>query len=70
MKRALIFFIDVYRYAVSPLFGGSCRFHPTCSAYGKQALEKHGVLKGLWLTARRIGRCHPWHNGDFIDPVP
>lgn len=70
MKRVLIFLIDVYRYAVSPLFGGSCRFHPTCSAYGKQALEKHGVLKGLWLTARRIGRCHPWHKGDFIDPVP
>lgn len=70
MKRILIFLIDVYRYAVSPLFGGTCRFHPTCSAYGKQALEKHGVFKGLWLTVRRIGRCHPWYKGDFIDPVP
>lgn len=70
MRQILIFFIDIYRYAVSPLFGASCRFHPTCSAYAKEALEKHGAVKGLWLAARRIGRCHPWHKGDFIDPVP
>ena len=70
VKQILIVLIDIYRYAVSPLFGGSCRFHPTCSAYSKEALEKHGVIKGLWLALRRIGRCHPWYKGDFIDPVP
>lgn len=70
VKKLLILLIDIYRYAISPLFGGSCRFYPTCSAYAREALEKHGALKGAWLAARRIGRCHPWHKGDFIDPVP
>lgn len=70
MKRGLIFFISLYRYAVSPLFGQSCRFYPTCSAYAIEAIEKHGVIKGLWLGSKRIGRCHPWYKGEFLDPVP
>lgn len=70
VKRIVIFLIDVYRYAVSPLFGGTCRFHPTCSAYAKEAIDKHGIVKGIWLSGGRVCRCHPWHQGDFIDPVP
>jgi putative membrane protein insertion efficiency factor len=46
-----------------------CRFHPTCSAYALEALETHGAARGLWLTARRLGRCHPW-GGHGHDPVP
>lgn len=62
--------ILVYRYAVSPLLGpGKCRFQPTCSAYALEAIESHGALKGLWLTIRRVARCHPW-GGSGYDPPP
>jgi putative membrane protein insertion efficiency factor len=46
-----------------------CRFHPSCSAYALEALERHGALRGSWLAARRVGRCHPW-GGSGLDPVP
>ena len=58
-----------YRAAISPMLPQSCRFTPTCSAYALEALRKHGPLKGLWLTIRRIARCNPW-GGSGYDPVP
>ncbi|MCL2331326.1 MAG: membrane protein insertion efficiency factor YidD [Proteobacteria bacterium] len=71
MKPIAIFLIKIYQAAISPVFGGraACRFIPTCSEYAKQAIEKHGVLRGFCLAARRIGRCRP--GGGFgYDPVP
>ena len=69
MSRALIAFIRIYRYLLSPWWGNQCRFTPSCSHYAQHAIEKHGVLRGGWLSLRRIGCCHPWHTGGF-DPVP
>jgi len=69
MSRLLIGLIRLYQYALSPFIGPSCRFTPTCSEYACQALRKHGFLKGVWLGARRISRCHPWNPGGH-DPVP
>ncbi len=69
MKTLLIFLIDGYRLLLSPFFGTQCRFYPTCSAYAREAIETHGALNGTWLTIRRIGKCHPWHEGG-IDNVP
>ncbi|MEM9210461.1 MAG: membrane protein insertion efficiency factor YidD [Pseudomonadota bacterium] len=61
--------IKGYRLFLSPLIGSNCRFHPTCSTYAMQALEKHGAIKGGWLAIRRIARCHPW-GGSGVDEVP
>jgi hypothetical protein len=61
--------IRAYRLVLSPYVGHGCRFHPTCSAYALEALDKHGAARGLWLTVRRIARCHPW-GGSGIDNVP
>lgn len=65
----LLSLLRAYRYAISPLLGNRCRFYPSCSEYASCALQEHGVLKGLWLTVRRLLRCHPLHSGGF-DPVP
>jgi len=65
----LIFLIRFYQAAISPYLMPSCRFTPSCSAYGIEAIRKHGPLKGGWLTLKRIGRCHPW-GGSGFDPVP
>lgn len=65
--------IRAYRMALSPLIPNSCRFTPSCSAYALEALHQHGPVKGLWLTARRLARCHPltWLGGSSgFDPVP
>jgi putative membrane protein insertion efficiency factor len=61
--------ISVYRYCVSPWLGPTCRFHPSCSDYARQAIERYGALRGSWLALRRVLRCHPWHSGGH-DPVP
>ncbi len=69
MKKILIGLIKLYRLILSPLIGQQCRFTPTCSKYGEQAIERFGALKGGWLTLKRIGKCGPWHQGGY-DPVP
>lgn len=69
MRSILMWLVRGYRYAISPLLGDHCRYTPSCSEYTLAALERHGALKGGWLSLKRIGRCHPWHSGGF-DPVP
>ncbi|MCO6474446.1 MAG: membrane protein insertion efficiency factor YidD [Melioribacteraceae bacterium] len=64
-----IFFIRAYQILISPLFPSSCRYTPTCSHYSIEALKKYGIFKGLWLSIKRISRCHPW-GGSGYDPVP
>lgn len=61
--------VRAYRLVFSPWVGHNCRYQPTCSAYALEALERHGAIKGVYLTLRRIGRCHPW-GGTGYDPVP
>lgn len=69
MKWLLIGLLRAYRFAISPLYGQVCRYHPTCSAYALEAVTVHGSIKGSWLAVRRVGRCHPWAAGGY-DPVP
>ena len=69
MRFLLTGLIRLYRYLISPLLGPNCRFYPTCSCYAEEALAHHGVIKGCYLTLRRLLRCHPWHAGGY-DPVP
>jgi len=68
-RLALILGVRGYQMVLSPIFGGSCRYYPSCSAYAIEALERHGALRGGWLSLKRIGRCHPFRAGGF-DPVP
>ena len=69
MKTVLIALVRFYRYAISPMLGRNFRFHPTCSEYAIEALERHGALRGGWMAAKRVGRCHPFNPGGY-DPVP
>ncbi len=73
IKRILIFpfivLIRIYQWVISPWLGPKCRFTPTCSHYAVEALQKHGVWKGLGLAIKRISRCHPWGSSGY-DPVP
>jgi len=69
LKSLLITLIRVYQKYISPLKPPSCRFTPTCSHYGIEALNKYGVIRGIYLTTLRIMRCHPWSQGGH-DPVP
>ncbi len=69
LRLLLIGLLKAYRFAISPLYGQVCRYHPTCSAYALEAVETHGALRGMWLALRRLLRCHPWNPGGY-DPVP
>jgi putative membrane protein insertion efficiency factor len=64
-----IVLIKIYQWVISPIIGPKCRYTPTCSQYGLQAIKKYGAIKGIWLTLKRLGRCHPW-GGHGYDPVP
>lgn len=69
MRKIIIHCLLFYRRFISPLFPPHCRFYPTCSAYALEAFYKHGVIKGFFLTSKRIIRCHPFNFGGY-DPVP
>jgi len=69
MKTLLLALIGGYQYLFRPLLGSNCRFYPSCSDYAREAIERHGAVKGTWLAVRRILRCHPYHPGGY-DPVP
>lgn len=68
MQIAVVALLRMYKRWVSPLLPSACRYHPTCSEYMLQAVERHGTARGVWLGARRLLRCHPFHEGGF-DPV-
>lgn len=69
IAKLLRLIVRCYRMLLSPLLPPACRFYPSCSAYAEQALIQHGAWRGSWLTASRICRCGPWHDGGY-DPVP
>ncbi|MDP2834211.1 MAG: membrane protein insertion efficiency factor YidD [Pseudomonadota bacterium] len=68
-QRLLIGLIRGYQLLLSPFIGNQCRFTPTCSHYAREAVARHGAIKGSWMAMRRVSRCHPWHHGGH-DPVP
>ena len=70
LRRALCRLIDAYQYILSPIIGRQCRFHPTCSEYMRNAIMKHGILKGVFLGSRRISCCQPYYKGTYQDLVP
>jgi putative membrane protein insertion efficiency factor len=67
--RIVVLLLRLYRLVVSPLYGPTCRFYPSCSAYALTAVERHGLVRGGWLAVRRLLRCHPWNPGG-VDHVP
>lgn len=69
MERFINHLFKLYRFLVSPIFGERCRFYPSCSVYAEEAIKNHGLIKGFYLTIKRILCCHPFHSGGF-DPVP
>ena len=70
MKTLFLSLIRFYQKHISPAFPARCRFSPTCSAYAYEAICKYGALKGGLLALKRFLRCHPFHKGDYFDPVP
>lgn len=69
MRIALLGLIRLYQGTLSRGLPSSCRFYPSCSTYGYEAIERYGALRGGWMALKRVGRCHPWNPGGF-DPVP
>jgi len=69
MRKLIVWLIGLYRTLVSPFLGSTCRYYPSCSEYAQTAVTRFGVVKGGWMSVRRISRCHPWHEGG-LDPVP
>jgi len=69
MNRLLVWLLRAYQLLVSPMLGQNCRFYPSCSQYAVEALQVHGTVRGSWLAARRLCRCHPWNDGG-VDMVP
>ena len=67
--RILVALVYAYRLLLGPILGGSCRFTPSCSSYAMEALERHGAVRGTWLSVRRVLRCHPFQPAGY-DPVP
>ena len=69
MRELLIAFLRLYKHWISPLLPSACRFHPTCSVYMLEAVDRFGAARGVWLGLKRLVKCHPLHAGGF-DPVP
>ncbi|MES2757358.1 MAG: membrane protein insertion efficiency factor YidD [Pseudomonadota bacterium] len=71
MSKLLVWLLRAYQLLLSPMMGQSCRFYPTCSNYAIEAVRTHGAARGAWLSARRVCKCHPWHDGgvDLVPPV-
>ena len=70
MRRVLLLLIRFYQRCISPGLPPRCRYIPTCSQYALEAIQKYGAAKGGWLALKRLLRCHPFHKGNFYDPVP
>ena len=68
MQAILVLVLRGYKLVISPLLPSACRYYPTCSEYMLEAVAKHGVVKGVWMGLKRLGRCHPFHEGGY-DPV-
>jgi len=70
VKYIALFLIRLYQHTLSVVLPPSCRFTPSCSQYGYEAIQRFGFIRGGWLTVKRIGRCHPFYHGNLYDPVP
>ncbi len=70
MKTIAVTLIRIYQLTISPLLGNNCRFIPSCSCYAKEAISKHGICYGSYLSIKRIMRCNPWNNNFGVDDPP